>query len=63
MSNATKPKIQHIVSPVFDSALRQILTVSKDELLRRQKQYQAERADKPKRGPKSKSAVSDRVSD
>jgi hypothetical protein len=36
----------------FDAALRQVLSVSKEELLRREKQYQDERAGKPKRGPK-----------
>lgn len=39
----------------FDDALRQVLTVSKSELVEREKQYQAERAGKPKRGPKPKS--------
>jgi hypothetical protein len=38
----------------FNAGLRQILTVSKTELTEREEQYQAERADKPKRGPKSK---------
>jgi len=36
----------------FKDGLRHILTVSKSELLEREKQYQAERATKPKRGPK-----------
>jgi hypothetical protein len=36
----------------FEAGLRQILTVSKTELGEREKQYQAERASKPKRGPK-----------
>jgi len=40
----------------FDSALRQVLSVSKEELLRREKQYQDERAKMPKRGPKPKHA-------
>ena len=38
----------------FENALRQVLTVSKEELQRREKQYQAERAGKPRRGPKPK---------
>jgi hypothetical protein len=38
----------------FQSGLRQVLTVSKEELQRREKQYQDERAGKPKRGPKPK---------
>jgi hypothetical protein len=40
----------------FQSGLRQVLTVSKTELLEREKQYQDERKDKPKRGPKPSSA-------
>jgi hypothetical protein len=36
----------------FEIALRKILVVSKDEYGEREKQYQAERANKPKRGPK-----------
>jgi hypothetical protein len=36
----------------FRDGLRQILTVSKSELSEREKQYQVERATKPKRGPK-----------
>jgi hypothetical protein len=36
----------------FKDGLRQILTISKSELIRREKQYQDERASKPKRGPK-----------
>jgi len=58
MSNAKKA----VLSPEFDSALRQILSISKVELLEREKQYQAERADKPKRGPKPRSLASDHVS-
>jgi len=38
----------------FNGALRQVLSVSKEELQRREKQYQEERANKPKRGPKPK---------
>lgn len=39
----------------FESGLRQVLSVSKHELQEREKQYQAERATHPKRGPKPKS--------
>lgn len=46
----------------FESGLRQILTVSKSELEEREKQYQAERAGKPKRGPKPHSSASDHAS-
>ena len=46
----------------FEAGLRQVLTVSKNELLEREKQYQAERAGKPKRGPKPKALASDRAS-
>ncbi len=40
----------------FRGALRQVLTVSKPELVEREKEYQAERATHPKRGPKPKSS-------
>jgi len=46
----------------FQSGLQQVLTVSKEELARREKQYQDERANKPKRGPKPHSSASDHVS-
>jgi hypothetical protein len=36
----------------FQSGLRQVLTVSKTELVEREKQYQVERATHKKRGPK-----------
>jgi hypothetical protein len=39
----------------FNAGLRQILTVSKSELVEREKQYQDERGTLPKRGPKPKS--------
>jgi len=39
----------------FESGLREVLTVSKADLAEREKQYQAERATHPKRGPKPKS--------
>lgn len=38
----------------FDNAMRQILTVSKTELLRREAEYKASREGLPKRGPKPK---------
>jgi len=47
----------------FKDGLRQILTVSKSELTQREKQYQAERATKPKRGPKPHSSASDHACD
>jgi hypothetical protein len=46
----------------FQDGLRQVLAVSKDQLAKLEKQYQAERADKPKRGPKRHSSASGRVS-
>jgi hypothetical protein len=45
----------------FNAGLRQILSVSKHELQEREKQYQDERADKPKRGPKPRSSASGHV--
>jgi hypothetical protein len=36
----------------FEAGMRQVLTVSKTELAEREKQYQAERAEQKKRGPK-----------
>jgi hypothetical protein len=50
----------------FQDALRTVLKVSKTELVEREKQYQSERATKPKRGPKPKQAepsASDHASD
>lgn len=41
---------------MFRGALRQVTRVSKNELIEREKQYQAERATHPKRGPKPKSS-------
>jgi hypothetical protein len=38
----------------FQDGLRQVLSVSKTELAEREKQYQDERASKPKRGPRAK---------
>jgi len=38
----------------FDEALKQVLSVSKEELLQREKAYQAARAGKSKPGPKPK---------
>ena len=46
----------------FQEGLRHVLTISKDELKRREKQYQDERANKPKRGPKRHSSASDHAS-
>jgi hypothetical protein len=46
----------------FKDGLRQILTVSKSELTEREKQYQDERATKPKRGPKPRPSASGHVS-
>ena len=46
----------------FKDGLRHVLTVSKHELQEREKQYQAERATMPKRGPKPKPSASDHVS-
>jgi len=46
----------------FNAGLRQILSVSKHELQEREKQYQDERADKPKRGPKPRSSSSGHAS-
>jgi hypothetical protein len=45
----------------FQSGLRQVMTISKEELQRREKQYQDSRKGVPKRGPKPSSA-SDHVS-
>lgn len=36
----------------FNGTLRHVLTVSKTELVEREKQYQAERATRPRRGRK-----------
>jgi hypothetical protein len=46
----------------FETALQQVLTVSKSELKEREKQYQVERAGKPKRGPKPRSSALDHAS-
>ena len=46
----------------FKDGLRQVLSVSKTELSEREKQYQAERATHPKRGPKPKPSASGHVS-
>jgi len=40
---------------VFREGLRQVLSVSKSDLADREKEYLAERATHPKRGPKPKS--------
>jgi hypothetical protein len=49
-------------TPNFEDALRQVLSVSKEELKRREAEYQRRRADEPKRGPKPKTSTSDRAS-
>jgi len=47
----------------FQKALRRVLSVSKTELQEREKRYKAERANRPKRGPKPKHpSASDRAS-
>jgi hypothetical protein len=46
----------------FESALRQVLSVSKVELANRIEQEKVANAGKPKRGPKPKSSASARVS-
>ena len=46
----------------FEGGLRHVLTVSKAELQKREKQYQAERKRVPRRGPKPHSSASDHVS-
>ena len=38
----------------FQAALGHVLSVSKQELQKREEEYKAERADKPKPGPKAK---------
>jgi hypothetical protein len=40
---------------LFDNALREIMTVSKEDLKRLQDAEKAAKADKPRRGPKPKS--------
>jgi hypothetical protein len=47
----------------FQDGLRQVLAVSKTELLEREKQYQDSRKGKPKRGPKPSSASGHVASD
>jgi hypothetical protein len=39
----------------FEKGLRRVLECSKDDLLKAEKQYRAEREKKPKRGPKPRS--------
>jgi hypothetical protein len=57
----TKRKSAQVAA--FEDALRRVLTVSKTELQEREKQYQAERATHPKRGPKPKPSASAHASD
>lgn len=46
----------------FDNAVRQVLSVSKEELHRRIEAEKQANAGKPKRGPKPKTSASDHVS-
>ena len=46
----------------FDATVRQVLSISKEELQRREAEYKAERAGKPKRGPRPKASVSGHAS-
>jgi hypothetical protein len=46
----------------FDVGIRKILSVSHDELKRREEQWKRERAGKTKRGPKPKTSPASRVS-
>lgn len=46
----------------FDTAMRRVLHVSKEELQRRLDAEKLARADKPKRGPKPKTSASDHAS-
>lgn len=47
----------------FDAGVRKILSVSRDELKRREEQWKRERAEKPKPGPKPKTSSASHVSD
>jgi hypothetical protein len=67
MMSAMKSKLDTDTTPTqkyrqFQDGLRQVLTVSKRELLEREKQYQDSRKYKPKRGPKPVSSASDHAS-
>lgn len=59
MSGEQVPTVQNSErSPemnLFDNALREIMTVSKEDLKRLQDEEKAQKADKPKRGPKPSS--------
>ena len=46
----------------FDAGVRKILSISHDELKRREEQWKRERAGEPKRGPKPKTSTSARAS-
>ena len=50
-------------SQKFDAGVRKILSVSRDELKRREEQWKRERAGKAKPGPKPKTSPASRVSD
>jgi hypothetical protein len=54
----TKPREQ----TRFEAALRQVLTVSKQDLAGMLEEERRQNAGKPKRGPRPKSSVSDRAS-
>jgi hypothetical protein len=56
-----KSKLDSATTPAqkyrtFQEGLRRVLTVSKDELVLREKQYQDEREGQKKRGPKPRSS-------
>jgi hypothetical protein len=46
----------------FDAGIRKILSVSRDELKRREEQWQRDRAGKAKPGPKPKTSPASRAS-
>jgi len=47
----------------FDAGVRKILSVSHDELMRREEEWKREREGKVKRGPKPKTSPASHVSD
>jgi uncharacterized protein (DUF4415 family) len=57
----TKAKISPEMTR-FQAALGHVMSVSKEELKRREAEYQKENEGKPKRGPKPKTSASGRVS-
>jgi hypothetical protein len=52
----------HSEAEKFDIGVRKILSVSHDELKRREEQWKRERAGEPKRGPKPKTSAPARAS-